>query len=285
MHPMLPLRFLTLLFTAIVFFSGCRKSERDNDLETLTARENALAYHVFDDAFREVHRFAMRDSLLNDTGINQWFNSCIAKTTLSDTVAVFPLYLKIDYGTAGDSCDDGFFRFGIIKAAFSGKYLNKGTEVIITFENYRKDVFDVSGTMTIRNLGLNSDGHMTYTWHVEDGLITGTNTNIDWTGVHTKTWIAGRSFDSQGKVDDDIFTIDGYSQGRNTRGNTFTNTITEELYTADLSCQWFTTGTSTLTIPNLQTRYITYGDGTECDNLLYERRDQTFLEVTIPYND
>lgn len=280
----LPLRFIALLLIATSLLSGCNRSERDTDLETLTARENALAYHIFDDAFREVHRFAMRDSLINDTGINQWFNSCIVKTIVSDTVAVFPLYLTINYGGDGITCDDGFLRYGKLLAAFTGKYLNKGTVVTITFDGYRKDVFDVDGTMTIYNLGLNEDGHMRYSWYVEEGKITGINTNIDWNGTHSKIWIAGRSFDSQGKVDDDIYTIDGYAEGRNSRGNTFTNTVTEP-YVADFSCQWFTTGQSTLTIPNLQTRYIKYGESTDCDNLLYERRDQTFIEVDIPYED
>ena len=31
---------------------GCRKSDRDEDSETLSARDNALAYHIFDDVWR-----------------------------------------------------------------------------------------------------------------------------------------------------------------------------------------------------------------------------------------
>ncbi len=279
---MRPLLFFLLSLFISTTFSSCGETERDQDLETLTAREVALSYHVFDDALREVHRFAMRDSLLNDTGIVQRFNSCIEDAYVSDTVAVFPLYLTINYGGDTNICDDGFNRFGVIRAAFSGKYLNKSTVVTVTFDEYYKDQFRIDGTVILTNLGLNSDGYMMFDWEVIDGHITGINTNITWEGEHEKTWVAGRSFESQSNVDDDIFHIEGISKGRNSRGNTFENEITNP-YVADYSCQWFTAGTSSLDIPNLEARRLNFGLTTECDNLLIERRNNTYLEVEIPY--
>jgi len=274
--------FILITILGLVGLGSCRKSERDSDSELLAVQENAIAYHVFDDAFREVHRFAMRDSLLNDTGIKQRFNSCMKKATLSDTVAVFPLYLTLNYRDEGQICDDGFQRYGKLMASFSGKYLNKFTTIVITFEDYVKDEFSVSGTMTYQNLGLNSDGHMRYSWTVEDGLITSVNTNFSWSGTHTLVWVAGRSEDSQGIVDDDVFLIDGFAEGRSTRGNTFSNEINGN-YTSDLGCQWFTSGRSILEIPNLIPRTINYGVSTECDNILIARRNDTYYEVRIPY--
>lgn len=273
--------FIAPLMAAVMLLvaGGCRKSERDEDLEVLSAKENALAHHIFDDAFREIHRFAMRDSLLNDTGIKQWFDDCIDNTILSDTVAVFPLYLSINYGDKGIVCNDGFKRYGVINAAFSGKYLNKNTEIIIGFDGYRKDIFDVEGVITIQNLGLNEDNKRYYEVVVEDALITGSNVHIDWSGTFIMTWITGTS--TQGMVDDDVFHIQGYCGGRNTRGNTFYNTINSD-YVSDLGCQWFVSGQSTLEVANLQTRHINYGDGS-CDNVLTEVRDNTTLSIQIPY--
>lgn len=271
---------LLLSLSLTLLFNGCDKTERDQDLETLTAREVALSYHVFDDALREVHRFAMRDSLLNDTGILQRFNSCIADAYVSDTVAVFPLYLTINYDT--NICDDGFYRYGIIRAAFSGKYLNKGTVVTVTFDEYYKDQFKIDGTILLTNLGLNADGYMMHDWEVIAGHITGINTNITWEGEHERTWVAGRSFESQGNVDDDIFHIEGNCSGRNSRGNTFENEITNP-YVSDYSCQWFTAGTSDLNIPNLEARRLNFGETTECDNIVIERRNNTYFEVEIPF--
>lgn len=282
LHPSIKSTFAFLFIIALsVAFFGCQKSERDEDQETLASRDNALAYHIFDDAFRVVHRIAMRDSLLNDTGIVQWYDECIKSVSLSDTVAIFPLYLTVNYSDDTTQCDDGFDRYGLIRASFSGKYLNNGSEVAINFEGYRKDFFDVEGTILVKNQGLNADGRRVFSIRVTDGKITGNNVNIDWDGNHNMVWVAGSSTD--GIIDDDIFEISGTATGRNSRGNTFVNEITDP-YTSDLSCQWFKSGKSTLDVPNLQLRFVDYGgDGTACNNVFTQQRDNTTLEVTIPY--
>lgn len=279
-HSTFQFKIFAIIVAISAAFVGCQKSERDLDTETLAARDNAIAYHIFDDAFREVHRFAMRDSLLNDTGIKIWYDKCIKKATLSDTVAVFPLYLTLNFGNDTARCNDGFQRFGFIRATFTGKYLNKDTEIAISFDNYRKDDFYVSGEMLVKNLGLNGDGRRQYSVKVTDGLITSNNIRIDWQADHLMTWVAGSSTD--GIIDDDIFEVTGSASGRNSRGNTFTNGI-YIAYTDDLSCQWFKSGESELNVPNLQTRYIKYGNDGTCDNRFTQWRDNSTFEVTIPY--
>ena len=276
------IRFCAIMILLSVITVGCNDSERDEDLETLTVREMSLAYHAMDDAWREVHRFAMRDSLLNDTGIKQWFNSCIEKVDVSDAAAIFPISISINYGGKDNLCDDGFERYGRINATFTGKYLNKGSEIEITFDEYYKDDFKIEGVIQIANLGLDSNGFMRFLWEIEDCRITSTNTDFTWEGTHTSTWVAGRSATSQGEVDDDVFLLSGISQGRNSRGNTFSNEITTS-YTSDLSCQWFTAGRSELNIPNLEIRTINFGDKAKCDNIVVERRNNTYFDVEIPY--
>jgi hypothetical protein len=274
--------FVLVISGLMLAFAGCQKSERDEDTETTATRDNALAYHIFDDAFRVVHRFAMRDSLLNDTGIVQWFDDCIVKATLSDTLAIFPLYLSVNYSDDTTLCDDGFNRYGLIRASFSGKYLNQGTQVAISFEGYRKDAFDVSGNILLTNKGLNSDGRRVFSVQVTDGIITGRNIDIEWQGTHDMVWVAGSSTD--GIVDDDIFEISGSASGKNSRGNTFVNAITES-YSSDLSCQWFKSGRSEVYVPNLQTRLISYGIDGVCDNIFVQSRDNTTMQVEIPYTN
>ena len=160
--------------------------------------------------------------------------------------------------------------------------MNKGSEIEITFDDYSKDGFTVEGTSRLTNLGLNSNGYMHFLWEVQDCRITSTNTDFTWEGTHTNIWVAGRSTTDQGAVDDDVVLITGISQGRNSRGNTFFNEITSS-YTSDLSCQWFTAGRSELDIPNLEARSINFGDKTKCDNILIERRNNTYFDVEIPY--
>jgi hypothetical protein len=285
-------RFWVVLVPLSVFTIGCSDSERDKDVETLTAKEMALAYHIMDDAWREVHRIALQDTLIGSpdtlTIDNFGLNTCVEQFSVSDTVAVFPLTMSIKYGfkdykaNPDKICDDGFERSGFIYASFSGKYLNKGSEIEITFDDYSKDGFTVEGTSRLTNLGLNSNGYMRFLWEVEDCRITSTNTDFTWEGTHTNIWVAGRSTTDQGAVDDDVVLITGISQGRNSRGNTFVNEITSS-YTSDLSCQWFTAGRSELDIPNLEARSINFGDKTKCDNILIERRNNTYFDVEIPY--
>tara|TARA_B110000037_G_scaffold92467_1_gene108976 strand:+ start:1428 stop:2330 length:903 start_codon:yes stop_codon:yes gene_type:complete len=285
--------FCALLLMLSFISVGCHDSERDEDIETLTAKEMALAYHIMDDAWREVHRIALQDILIGSpdslTIDNFGLNTCVEQFSVSDTVAIFPLIMSIKYGfkdyqirDSAKICDDGFERSGFIYASFSGKYLNKGSEIEITFDDYSKDGFTVEGTSRLTNLGLNSNGYMHFLWEVQDCRITSTNTDFTWEGTHTNIWVAGRSTTDQGAVDDDVVLITGISQGRNSRGNTFFNEITSS-YTSDLSCQWFTAGRSELDIPNLEARSINFGDKTKCDNILIERRNNTYFDVEIPY--
>ena len=270
---------LALIALSSAIFNSCTKAERDEDTETISARDNALAYHIFDDAFRQVHRFAMRDTLLNDTGLIQKRDVCIRKGTLSDTVAIFPLYLNLNYSDDTANCDDGSDRYGVILASFSGKYLNEGTDITIDFDGYRKDLYDVEGKIIVSNMGLNTDGRRYYKLVVTDGEITGNNIDVKWEGEHEMVWVAGSSTDEE--YEDDIFQISGEAKGRASKGNSFENEITS-VYISDLSCPWFQSGKSELTIPNLQLRYIDYGTTGTCDNVISQTRDLTTFEVEIP---
>lgn len=269
-----------MFFTVIV---SCTRSDRDEDTETLAARDYALAHHIFDDAFRQVHKYAMGDTILNDTSITQQkWDVCLNRrfSYLSDTLPIFPMFLQLNYADDGKLCNDSAVRYGIIRADFTGKYLNQGTAITITFEGYRNAIYDVEGTVTIINNGINNDGRRYYSFIVEDGLVTSNNVNIEFDGTFQYVWVAGSSTDVE--FDDDVFEItEGVTIGRNSRGSSFTNEITTA-YTSSLSCPHFTSGRSALEVQNLIPRTLNYGDITDCDNVLISRRNNTYLEVEIP---
>jgi hypothetical protein len=278
--PFFSIMLLCLGFLAML--GSCNKSDRDDDIETLSARDYALAHHIFDDAFRQVHRFAMGDTLLNDTSVKQSLDACLDRrtTSLSDTVAVFPLVLNLNYGDQGTPCYDNGLRYGRITASFSGKYLNKGTIITFSFDGYRKDIYDVSGKLTVVNQGLNNEGRRYYTFIIQEGLITGTNINIQLGGTFSYQWVSGSSTETD--FTDDVFEIDsGMVAGRNSRGSSFTNEVTSK-YTSDLTCPHFVSGRSYMQVQNLIDRTLNYGVITECDNILISRRNNTYLEVEIP---
>ena len=277
--------FFSLLLLCLGFFAllaGCNKSDRDEDKEILSARDYALAHHIFDDAFRQVHRFAMGDTLLNDTSVKQSLDACLDRrtTSLSDTVALFPLMLNLNYGDKGTPCYDNGLRYGRILASFSGKYLNKGTLITFSFDGYRKDIYDVSGKLTVINQGINNQGRRYYTFIIQEGLITGTNINIQLDGTFSYQWVSGSSTETD--FTDDVFEIDsGMVAGRNSRGSSFTNEVTAK-YTSDFSCPHFVTGRSYMQVQNLIDRTLNYGEINDCDNVLISRRNNTYLEVEIP---
>lgn len=283
LRPAVYFKSLAIFLATTALFWSCEKSQRDLDTETLSAEENAIAYHVFDDVFREVHRFSMRDSILNDTGIIQWFDDCIKKAELSDTVPVFPIILDLKYVDLEDTttCQDGFKRRGKISAVFTGKYLNSGTTITFRFVNYRKDNFDIDGEMVLTNLGVNDNGRRHFLMEVSEATIAGNGFDFSWGATNTIEWIAGSSTD--GIIDDDIFEyVEGISSGTNSRGNTYYSEI-DTPYRADCSCQWFTAGTAELYVKNLQTRFIRYGVESVCDNKFIQERDLTTFELSIPY--
>lgn len=274
---------LSITLGAGLLFEGCNKSDRDEDLETLSARDYALAHHIFDDAFRQVHKFAMGDTLLNDTTIKQQKKDvCLNRRTtfLSDTLAVFPMYLQLNYADAGIPCNDSAIRYGIIRCDFSGKYLNQGSVFTITFDGYRKHLYDVDGTVRVTYLGVNNDGRRFYSFEIEDGYVTGNNINIKLNGTFVYVWVSGSSTDVD--FEDDVFEItEGFVTGENSRGGVFTNEVTTA-YTSDLTCPHFTSGRSYMEVDNLIPRRLNYGEITECDNVLVSRRNNTYLDVEIP---
>lgn len=274
---------LIILTGLIALGTACNKSDRDEDREVLSAEENALAHHIYDDAFRQIHRFAMGDTLLNDTNITQQsLDQCFDRrnTGLSDTAAIFPLTLKMDWGEDTTRCFDNEVRYGVIRTVFTGKYLNKGSVYTLNFEGYRKDVYDVEGTLTITNLGLNSQGKREYTFVLEDGHIVGRNKDFTYSGTFVYVWASGSSTETD--FTDDIFEVtEGFSTGKNTRGGVFINEITAP-YVADFNCAHFIAGRSYMEVENLVPRTNNYGDDNFCDNVLISRRFNTYIDVEIP---
>ena len=81
--------------------------------------------------------------------------------------------------------------------------------------------------------------------------------------------------------DDDVFIIhDGSTTGRNTKGNTFAAKMLGN-QTYDMDCNWITTGSYEMHVPNLAQRTINYGEGA-CDNTLSVTRHATTFTVSVP---
>ena len=133
--------FFTLFFLGVcsmVIYTGCRKSDRENDTETETVTENTLADYTFSDVLGQVITAAStRNTLFGKLDINATLATCPSVTMTPDTPNTsFPKVLVIDYGTTNCTGSDGITRRGKISASFTGKLKLANTVVTISFGGY-----------------------------------------------------------------------------------------------------------------------------------------------------
>ncbi len=275
---------ISLLIGLIVIgFGACRDSERDLDDETESSRDFATMQNLLNDAFKQVHRVALYDSVLNDTGIVQLIDTNCLDTFYTTTgLNQFPTTLVLNYGTGyGPACLDGRYRKGEIRARFTSKYTNPNAIITFTFDNYWVDLYKLDGTMVMTGLG---NGN--YTVSVTDGSVFWTPSVLEFTVTYDGSYTLERE-DGTATLDpeDDIFRISsGVGSGVNSRGNTYTANVTDPLRVA-LSCSWMIDGGVRLKPSNLQTRDLDFGSGA-CDSRLMITINNREFEATIPgYND
>lgn len=253
---------ITILATGFVF-SSCRKSDRDNDTETTSSTDNAIAETAFSDVFNIVQ--SISDTTPGMTFIKynnaQAFSSCpVVNITPAYPDLSFPKTMIIDYGSG---CTDlnGVNRKGIINAIFTGKLKTPGSSVNITFSNYYLNGRKITGAKSVANNGYNSDSNLVFIINVKNASISGSEGTISWSSKRQRIWTAGDT--TQSKTDD-VFLITGTAQGTGSKGTPFDIEITDALEVKG-NCNYITKGKFTLTPEHFAPRYFDFGTGS-CDN-------------------
>jgi hypothetical protein len=252
-----PLLFLALVLLGI----SCRRSDRDNDKETQSSSDNALAEACWNDVFKQVDDAAAVTADVNRNSFPS-LASCYTVTVnpaLPNTT--YPKTVTLDFGPANCAGPDGINRRGKIIAVFSGKYRDSLTSITITPTNYYVNDNKVQGTKTIINQG-HINGVATFSVNVQNASITAPDgKTISWNSQRTRRWIAGES--TLGVVSDDVYEITGSASGTGTKGNTFTVTITSPLR-IEMNCRYIVSGVLKLSPANLSDRIVDFGSGA-CD--------------------
>lgn len=261
---------------------GCRSSERDLDTETISSRDYVLVQNVFNDAFKQVHQVALYDSVLNDTGLVQLIDTNCLDTFYTTTgLNQFPTTLVLNYGSGnGPACLDGRYRRGEIRARFTSKYTNPNALITITFDDYWVDENKVEGTMTLNGLG---NGNYGVT--IADGRVFWKNFSNEFDVIYTANLTLERSEGASTlATDDDVFLYTtGVGNGRNSKGNSFTCSITDPLK-MDVNCNWMIDGGVRIKPVNLQVRNVDLGSGA-CDNRIIVNINNREFEAIVPgYN-
>ena len=241
----------TLLALALV---ACRKDKEDApDMDYTAASDHARADDVFNDMLDQV------DKAVDDNGLR---DACDPTVTF-DTIST-PRTITLDFGDVNCTATNGRLRRGKILVSYTGRYRDAGTVITLSPLNYHVNNNLVTGTKTVTNMGLDTNGHIYFNITVNGSL---TADDATWTASHqaarVRTWIQGSDTP---QLSDDIYLITGGGSGVNRNGIAYTTSITSALRVV-LGCEnlRITQGTVVVTPANRPARTVDYGNGA-CDS-------------------
>lgn len=270
-------KLLLLLFTPVsIYFilsiNSCRKADRDDDNETQSAADNGNAQQIFNDIFKQVAYYADTNSIFKLAATASCDTSWVTGTT-------FPETLTIKYDTI-TGCTDaaGIIHKGKVNAVFTKKLTDSLSVTTISFKDFYRNNYKITGTQTITNKGI-IGGKPNFSVNISNGLITAPDgKTITWNAQLTYKLIAG---DTTNTFSDDVFAITGTSNGVGIKGTSFSGTITNALR-FELSCNYITSGTLTISPGTLDTRIVDFGGGA-CDNsCTIKLTGKTYTITTLP---
>ena len=185
-------------------------------------------------------------------------NANCAQRTASAARGTFPNTVII---TLGEGCTGrhGQSIRGQIEVTLSDNPRNADATKTVTLTDFQIGETTINGTRTVTNMGLNDNEQRQLT-RTEDITITRGDFTIKRRSNITTTRMAGDNTDTR---EDDTLERIGTVEGTNSRGETYTTTITSAMVRKG-NCRWPVSGVREITRGD---RKITldYGDGT-CDN-------------------
>lgn len=253
-------KYLIAAAVISVLFNSCRKDkEKDEDTETITSKDNALAEVTYNDVSN------IADQASKSSTLATYSSASCGVIITRDTISV-PHTITVNFGTSNCLCADGRYRRGIINVSYTGSYRDSASTHTITFTDYYVNDNKVSGTKTVVNNGHNSAGNLTYSITVNGQIDKATGATVSWTSSRTREWIDGENTLTWS---DDVYLITGSANGVSTpasgsSGTSFNMTITTALR-KEIGCRHFVSGKFDLTPSGKATRHVDFGTGA-CDN-------------------
>ncbi len=255
---------------AIVFLFSCTKENTDNSQNTpitpnaqnasKSATENAIAESIFSGVFNQV------DKASRNTGSGNKTDSSSCPVVTINSISSYPMTVTIDFGS-NCLCYDGRVRSGQVIAVLSGSYIDSGTVVTVSFNQFKEIVngkeYSVQATETHTNMGLNAAGHQVFKYNVQNAIITSVDGVIHWNSTRTHEWIEGNN--TLLNIWDDVYLATGTADGTNSLGETFTINILTPLR-VEISCSYIVSGTLEVITQANPAITVDYGTG-NCDNI------------------
>ena len=262
-------------FSFLLIFTACQKensqSGTDNEQEVEAAKASSEADGDAEIVFNGVFDDAMgvNDEVgIAGTGIFGRVTACpdvlIERLGLPNA---FPVKITLDFGT-GCTGRDGHFRKGKIITTYTNRLIIPGAMATTIFDGFYFDTIKVQGQHKITNTS--QIGSRQFTVDITDAKLTNPSGNfIDWESHKVITQIEGLGTNIPL---DDIFRIEGHSNGKVKRDNLIVlweSNITEPLVKR-FNCRWIVKGkvrtvrrNATMNTPWFA--LLDFGDG-NCDN-------------------
>lgn len=265
---MKPRLLIVSILAALLAFSACRKSERDNDESTLASGDQAMHERLSNDIIGFVDEAAR-----STQGIKALNCASITIDTMAN-----PKVMTIDFDAfPGCTGNDGFKRGGVVTATFTSKYSVPGSVITISLSNYRTDNLKMTADITMTYMGLNTSSQPYFMVDVTTMRVQPLNEAwvSNWTFSYTRTQTAG---DATPEVSsDDTYTLSGTGTGVSRSGNTYEAEIVQDVVWSN-GCEYPSDGIVNVTPANLVVRNLEYG---ACDNLATVNIVDTAYEIEI----
>lgn len=280
------LKSLTILFVfGAIALGGCRKSDRDDDTHMEFTRSFWSNTNKVHHVLRQIHGVAIVDSLINGNGNSSIVSEvCFDSVTYLDSnmgLPIFPNQLNIHFSETV-VCENTRIQSGSILTTFSGPYEQVGTQIDVSFDNYRTDDIEIQGNMTMTlyknkfdSLAFNvTFDNLTFIDHDKAALnishLTGTIQWVRWIGNSTP------------EATDDDFTISAVGQGMAYNGVIY-NYESELPVLFFAECNFESSGSYVLSTPNSADRICNFGDGT-CDNKMLVTIEPGVADTEVEIN-
>ncbi|MCB0409656.1 MAG: hypothetical protein KDD29_05520 [Flavobacteriales bacterium] len=266
---------LFIFFASLVLFTGCKKSDRDEDDSTNSSEDYALSTGLIMDVFKIVHQASNTSSgIVSSTSLDS--NSVFGCDTIIFDALSSPKTLTIEFD---ENCtSSSVSRGGVIYSTYSGYYDVPGTVITIHLYNYsyNEHVF-YSGSISCQ-LTDTSNGVYNYSFNTSDIKIKNKyNQNVFYNANYQIKVISGSNTPL---FIDDEYLVTGSMTGRAFRGNGFSAQINDSL-TASGNCNWITSGNVSIKPDTKSTRNLDFGGG-GCDATITISIYELDYEYSIP---
>lgn len=274
---MIRILFVSLfsLFAALSFVSCDFEGSDKFDLEdgASTAQYAAQSQQYFDELSQ------MSDEAITGD-VSSFKTSSLCATVTLDTAAS-PRRIIVDFGPVNCLCNDGRFRRGKVIATFTGRYMQTGTTITYTTDQYFVNDNQVDGTRIVSNQGPNSQGQPVFQVDVNGTItLTAQNKTLSHSASRTRVWVDG--YATPKDLSDDVYEISG-SHSTDSGTHSHDAQILTPLR-VEAGCAHITAGVVSITRSGLRTYTTTvdYGNGT-CDNqATITLPDGSSRQITLP---